>query len=45
MSVKGIAYSKPLPVALFCGVGKPDFSELLSNMAAEFKAIEGRHYT
>jgi hypothetical protein len=39
MMVKGSFYVKPLPVALFCGVGKPNFLEFLANLSSELGAL------
>ena len=39
MTIKGCKYPKPLPIAIFCEIGKPPLTKLLESLVNELKSL------
>ena len=44
MTIKGCKYHKPLPIAVFCGIGKPPLTKFLESLVNELKSLRSMYH-
>ena len=44
MTIKGCKYPKPLPIAIFCGIGKPPLTKFFESLVNELKSLRSMYH-